>query len=485
VKSSNILIARDGRVKVADFGIARAVAEAQLTLPGTTMGSVHYFSPEQARGETATAASDVYALGIVLFEMLTGERPFKGDGAAAVAMARLTGPAPRPTDVRPTVPPALDAVVQRAMAIEPERRFPSAAVMANALEAFLADRPDVTLAAAGRAGADAAAAGPNAAAAGAAAAGAAAGLAAGTVASSTARPNPGAIPYAPDAYATAQPKPPPRSVPPGPQPPVYDDDLEPEGTSPWPWVAGLLGIVLLLVLGFLVFRFLSGGGGGARPTPSAADQVTVPDFVGMTFDAAQAQADDLGLEVSQAAFVESTEPPNTVVAQDPAADAVVDSGSTINLTLARGTTFVAVPTIRGLPEGEAVTVIVGAGLKVGTRTDAFDPLVPVGSVVSQDPDPGLQAAPGTPVDYVVSKGPEPSPSPTPSPDTQVGNYVCQTLGDAKAAVANDGFVIGFVAPPDAPDSWFVFAQTPVAGASRPRGADVKFGVQSQKPDSCA
>ena len=85
VKPSNILVGRDGRVNVADFGIARAMTEAQVTLPGTTMGSVHYFSPEQARGEPATAASDIYSLGIVLFEMLTGQRPFSGDGAAAVA----------------------------------------------------------------------------------------------------------------------------------------------------------------------------------------------------------------------------------------------------------------------------------------------------------------------------------------------------------------------------------------------------------------
>ena len=101
VKPGNILIGRDGRVKVADFGIARAVAEAQMTLPGTTLGSVHYFSPEQARGEPATAASDIFTLGIVLFEMLTGRRPWEGDSAAGVALARLTGPTPDPADPPP------------------------------------------------------------------------------------------------------------------------------------------------------------------------------------------------------------------------------------------------------------------------------------------------------------------------------------------------------------------------------------------------
>ena len=135
IKPGNVLIGADGAVKVVDFGIARAIAEAQVTLPGTTLGSVHYFSPEQARGEPATASSDIYSLGIVLYEMLTGVRPFEGDSAASVALARLTGPIPDPTTVRPSVPADLAAITRRAMALDPKDRWPSAAVMADALEA--------------------------------------------------------------------------------------------------------------------------------------------------------------------------------------------------------------------------------------------------------------------------------------------------------------------------------------------------------------
>src|SRR5436190_9916633 len=193
VKPGNVMIDRDGRVKVADFGIARAIAEAQMTLPGTTLGSVHYFSPEQARGDQATPSSDIYSLGIVLYELLTGHRPWEADTAAAVAMARLSGPPPDPTSVRSGIPADLVAIDRKALATEPADRWSSASSLAAALEAFLAGG-----AVPGVAGAASRAIDPSA-----PTAAGAAGLAgaATSATSATARPNPNAIPYAPDAYA--------------------------------------------------------------------------------------------------------------------------------------------------------------------------------------------------------------------------------------------------------------------------------------------
>ena len=137
VKPGNIMLTANGRVKVTDFGIARAWADARLTLPGTTLGSVHYFSPEQALGEPTTAASDIYSLGIVLFELLTGRRPWEGDSAASVAMARISAAPPSVSEIRPSVPPALEAIDRKAMAPEAADRFVTAGAMADALEAFL------------------------------------------------------------------------------------------------------------------------------------------------------------------------------------------------------------------------------------------------------------------------------------------------------------------------------------------------------------
>ncbi len=147
VKPGNILLAADGRAMVTDFGIARLAADAEAALPGTTLGSVHYFSPEQARGAPTTPASDVYGLGLVLFEMLTGRRAWSGATTDAIALARIGAPAPAPRTDRPEVPAELDAVVRRALAPDPADRFEHGQALAVALERALdaAERPDPTV----------------------------------------------------------------------------------------------------------------------------------------------------------------------------------------------------------------------------------------------------------------------------------------------------------------------------------------------------
>jgi eukaryotic-like serine/threonine-protein kinase len=483
VKPSNILIGRDGRVKVADFGIARAMDDAQLTLPGVTMGSVHYFAPEQARGEPATAASDVYALGIVLFEMLTGQRPFSGDGAAAIALARLTTTPPHPSALRTSVPAELDGIVVRAMALAPADRFASAAAMAGALDGFLSD-------------------------AGAAAAGAGAAMAARTVASAQAKPN-APVPYPPDAYARpAAPAPvQTRSVPP--LPPGAGEPGEEEGSGPWAWIAGLLGLGILVIVAFLVFRLISGGGASASPSPSAGAQVTVPSFVNLSYTDAQTQATQLGLTVNRAATQEKTDvAPDTVLLQVPAAGESVAAGTAIQLTVSVGKTSVTVPDLRGKVENDALQAIVTAGLTVGTRSDAYDPFVPAGSVVSQDPGPGLLVAPGTPVTYAVSKGPQPTPSPTAPPTpaptapptpaptppptpgpANVGDYRCVTVDAATTAIDSDGFALGAVVSDPSgtnpvPGNWYVSAQDPQPGAKVAAGTKINLTAMATKPATC-
>ena len=141
VKPGNILLARDGRAMVTDFGIARLSADAEGSIPGTTLGSVHYFSPEQAMGATTTAASDVYSLGLVLYEALTGRRAWSGETTALLASSRIGAAAPSPRAVRPELPAALDAIVVRALDADPGRRYPNGNAMATALEQVVS-RPD-------------------------------------------------------------------------------------------------------------------------------------------------------------------------------------------------------------------------------------------------------------------------------------------------------------------------------------------------------
>ncbi len=457
VKPGNILVSADGRVRVADFGIARAWSDARITLPGVTLGSVHYFSPEQALGEPATEASDIYSLGVVLYELLTGRRPWEGDNAAAIAMARVSAPPPIVSDVRPNVPPVLAAIDRRALSPDPAARFPTGAAMAEALEAFLDDRA------------------PRG-----AAAGAAAGTAAPAPATTAARP------YPPEAYAGT---PAPRRAAPAP-PPEFDEPEDGGGTSPWIWLAGLLGLVILVIVGFILFRVLTADGPAATPGPGT---VTLPSFIDQSFDNAAATAQQLEIVLEPSYVKRNDRTEGTIVSQDPPAGITVDRGSTVNVEVVSGKELVAVPQLTGLTEADAIRAITDAKLTLGLRTESFDEGIAAGSVVGSTLPAGLEVPTGTTIDYEVSKGPEPSPSPSPSPTptpaptatptptpvptVTVGTYVGQTVQQATVQANSQGLEVRFN-PAGAPADWVVVDQKPAAGESVAVGSVLRLAVVS-------
>ena len=144
VKPSNVLVQLDGRVKVTDFGIAKAADQSaeELTRTGSVLGTARYLAPEQLEGQPVDERADVYSLGLVLFEMLTGRAPFGADTEIATAVARLTTPSPRVADTRPDIAPGLAHVVDRALARNPDDRWPNAAAMRDALAPFRVAVPD-------------------------------------------------------------------------------------------------------------------------------------------------------------------------------------------------------------------------------------------------------------------------------------------------------------------------------------------------------
>jgi len=137
IKPHNILLGKNGRVKVTDFGIARAATSSTITQTGSVMGSVHYFSPEQARGGVIGEKSDLYSLGIVMYEMVTGELPFDGDSAIGIALKHLQEPVVAPRELRPDLPDNVNQVILKAMEKDPERRFASARAMMQELQHIL------------------------------------------------------------------------------------------------------------------------------------------------------------------------------------------------------------------------------------------------------------------------------------------------------------------------------------------------------------
>jgi serine/threonine-protein kinase len=274
---------------------------------------------------------------------------------------------------------------------------------------------------------------------------------------------------------------------------VVEPDDDDGGSSPWLWLSALLALAVLALAGFLVFRLLSSPGGA----PAASSQVTVPNLVGLSFDQAQATASALGLQVTRGAFADASAEAGTVLSQDPPAGATVTAGTSISLTIARGADTTIVPNLLDKTESEAANLIVQAGLQIGTRTEDFDPSIPAGSVIAQDPAAGLSVTRGLAVNYVVSKGPEPTPSPTPTPaptptpsptptpgptQATVDNYVCQPLAIAVAQIQAKGLQWS-VNPSNAGLDWIVVAQDPAPNTQVAPGSTIHL-TAAQAPATC-
>jgi beta-lactam-binding protein with PASTA domain/tRNA A-37 threonylcarbamoyl transferase component Bud32 len=469
LKPHNVIVDADGRAKVTDFGIARAGA-SDMTQTGSIMGTAQYLSPEQAQGHAVSAASDIYSIGIILYELLTGRVPFEGESAVTVALKQVNERPTPPSAYNPAVTPELEEAVMRALEKDPARRYPDA-------DAFIA-----------------------------------------------------ALQAARDGTATAvlAPVPPPPLEPPSEAYAYPEEPLAPreprEGGRWWLWllavlVAGLgLAAVLLLPgtqkvsvptvvgadqanaeaklrqdgfrvntvpktaeqpAGQVIGQDPTGGtkvkkGSTVTLTVSAGpQQVAVPQVVGLTVSSARGRLQKAGLEASEREENSDTVAAGRVISVSPPEGQKVDKGSSVTLVVSSGKPQVQVPDVVGKSFDEAQSTLQAAGFKV-TRTDKESDKDP-GTVLSQNPKSGGRIDAGSTIALTVAK----APSEVPVPDV--------TGEDAPAAIAalsGQGFVIDQqskdVPTPDG--DGVVLEQSPTGGKKAKKGSKVTIVVGKFNPD---
>jgi eukaryotic-like serine/threonine-protein kinase len=355
IKPENILLTTDGVVKVADFGLARAYAEGTATQAGAVTGTVQYLAPEQIRGEPADPRSDLYSLGIVAYELLTGRLPFTGETAMAIAYKHLSDRVPAPSSQAEGVPAELDGFVASATERERELRPESALEMRRDLESFQAGLPPAPP------------------------------LASAVAEAVEIRGDDGetTVRVGPAAITTA-------TIP----------RIERRRKRRWRRVSGVLLLVLALAA--------SAWGAWTYLVPHAAD---VPDVSGLSVAQAQARLTDLGFVVVAGAGEYSMKvPADHVLRVRPQPGTSVDRGGTVTIVPSLGPPPRDVPDVTGRPIAKARAAIRSAKLLPGEPRFAFSPDVPEGSVISQTPADG-QAPQGSTIELVVSNGPPPRPVP--------------------------------------------------------------------------
>jgi eukaryotic-like serine/threonine-protein kinase len=473
IKPHNVILDEEGRAKVTDFGIARAGA-SDMTMTGSILGTAQYLSPEQAQGYAVSESSDLYAAGVVLYELLTGRVPFEGESAVTIALKQVSAQPTPPSQLNAEVGPALDAVVLRSLAKDPAARFADADEMIAVLQQARAGiatggsgagSTQVTNGAPQTAptalvmpplvatGDAAGAVPPGAAPPGAGAPGIgrpdpdpAAGAAAGGLAG-------GALAAGALAAGTLAGRPPGR---------LGGDGEDPAARAARHrrrarWIAAAIA-VLAIAAAVLLLLLL----------PTKAGDVTVPDVTGQTQSAAVARLRHDGVvpvvSVSANAHVAS----GLVIGTTPPRGTIVEKGSRVSVFVSSGAESVAVPNVVHKPSAEAVRILKQKGLQPSTQSEPSES-VAGGLVVSTDPTAGVGLQVGSPVTVFVSSGPR---------ETSVPDVTGETQASATATLSAAGLKVASskreAAEPAAVGT--VISQSPAAGTQVKPGATVTIAV---------
>jgi beta-lactam-binding protein with PASTA domain len=431
MKPANVMLSRTGEIKVMDFGIARALSDpsAGITQTAAVIGTAQYLSPEQARGESVDARSDVYAAGCVLFELLVGEPPFTGDSPVSVAYQHVREDPPTPSAVLETVPPELDSIVLKAIAKNPANRYQSAGEMRQDLIRVLAGhQPEAPriLGSEERVGLDSGA--PD-------------------------RPSTAAA-SADDGAATVPVRRGHRRAP------------EPENRKRRAVigaVAALVAVLLVVGIAYLLLR------------PDQVSRVQIPSVAGKTVDDAQLELKKLGFDVTVNKVYDNTVPADKVIDSAPASGSDADKGSQVVLRVSQGPKISGVPDVTGKPEAQAVDILTKAGFTVApNRKKSASPTVKVGMVMSTNPAANTNTPQNQPITLEVSTGPE---------KVKVPDVTNTLIAQAKPNLEGLGFVVQVTEQESTQPVGTVLSQTPPGGTDAAKGSTMALTVAKSAPIS--
>lgn len=436
IKPHNILVTRAGRIKVTDFGIARAVnKEATLMYSNSVMGSAHYISPEQAKGKNVTVSSDIYSLGVLLYELLTGHVPFEGDTPISVALRHVQDRVTPPRKLNPEIPSLVEGVVLKCLAKQPENRYKSISEMISDLR-----------------------------------------MSQGYRANRSARP--AQYDFATQIMPAVE----------GEDFDDYDDYNEEEQPKPtkkgrFAWLSRLNdlptkykygGAAIAFVIAFL-WAFLSFGNFWSNAT------VDVPNVVGKQVSVATRILEDHHLRVSTSEVSNSDVPAGQVISQSPEANASVKEQRTVHLVVSKGAGDITIPDLKGLTLDQARDKLKSLGLVMGKVTTGSDDSADDGVIINQGLQAGGKTSKGTPIDITINKA-------KPNSKVSVPNVIGMTVKDAKDALSAVGLSVGSING-SSDDKAIVSDMSPRAGSTLDEGssvilaADLKEDTSSKKDDS--